>query len=53
MFREPPFRNFPPYMKMISLMLLIVITFLFVLAIGAGISIPIFGKGILVKLLLR
>ncbi len=47
MFREPPFRNFPPYLKIISLLLVIVITFLFVLALGAGLSIPFFGKGIL------
>ena len=47
MFREPPFRDFSPFMKLLALIMVMIITFLLFLALGVGISIPIFGKGFL------
>ncbi len=47
MFLEPPFRNFPPYLKILALLVVIISTFLVAMAMGIGISIPLFGRGIL------
>lgn len=44
MFREPPFRDLPPYLKMLALIMVTVITFLVVLAAGVAISLPFLGK---------
>jgi membrane protease YdiL (CAAX protease family) len=46
MFREPPFRNLTPFAKIMALIMLMIVTFLVVLAFGMGISIPFFGKGL-------
>jgi uncharacterized protein len=45
MFREPPFRDLPPYLKILALIMVMVITFLIVLAAGVAISLPFFGRG--------
>jgi membrane protease YdiL (CAAX protease family) len=47
MFREPPFRNFPPSLKILALILVMIITFLVVLALGVAFSLPFFGKDFL------
>ncbi|HNQ83152.1 MAG TPA: hypothetical protein PKM34_05880, partial [Bacteroidales bacterium] len=47
MFREPPFRDFSPFLKILALIAIMIVTFLMVLALGVAISIPFFGKGIL------
>lgn len=47
MFRQPPFRDFPPYLKLLSLTLLVLSIGLMVMAIGAGLAILIFGAGVL------
>jgi membrane protease YdiL (CAAX protease family) len=44
MFREPPFRNLPPYLKILALIMVMIITFLIVLALGVGIFILFFGR---------
>jgi len=46
MFREPPFRNLPPYLKILALIMVMIITFLVVLALGVAISIPFFGRSL-------
>ncbi|NTV84186.1 MAG: CPBP family intramembrane metalloprotease, partial [Bacteroidales bacterium] len=43
MFREPPFRPLHPFVKILALVMVMIITFLVVLAIGVGFSIPFFG----------
>jgi uncharacterized protein len=47
MFREPPFRQLQPYLKIMALIMVMIVTFLIVLAIGVVLSIPIFGRGML------
>jgi uncharacterized protein len=47
MFREPPFRQFSPSLKILALILVMITTFLVFLAIGVAFSIPFFGRGIL------
>jgi uncharacterized protein len=47
MFRQPPFRDFSPYLKLLSLLLVVLSTGLLVLAVGTGLAIPLFGKGVL------
>jgi uncharacterized protein len=47
MFREPPFRQLQPYLKIMALIMVMIVTFLIVLAIGVAFSIPIFGRGML------
>jgi len=46
MFREPPFRHLPPYLKILALIMVMIITFLVVLALGVAISIPFFGRSL-------
>ncbi|MBP6872202.1 MAG: CPBP family intramembrane metalloprotease [Bacteroidales bacterium] len=50
MFREPPFRDFSPFLKILALIAVMIVTFLMVLALGVAISIPFFGKGILTEI---
>lgn len=50
MFREPPFQQLKPYLKIMALILVMIVTFLIVLALGVAISIPVFGSGILESL---
>lgn len=50
MFREPPFQQLKPYLKIMALIMVMIVTFLIVLALGVAISIPIFGSGILESL---
>jgi uncharacterized protein len=47
MFREPPFREMKPYVKIMGLILVMILSFLVVLAFGVGLSIPFFGKNLL------
>jgi membrane protease YdiL (CAAX protease family) len=47
MFRQPPFRDFPPYMKLLSLVLVILCTGLLMLAVGTGLAILFFGKDVM------
>lgn len=47
MFREPPFRFLSPGLKILALIMVMIITFLVLLAVGVAFSIPFFGKGIL------
>lgn len=47
MFREPPFRPFSPSLKILALIVVMIISFLVVLALGVGISLPFFGRGLL------
>jgi hypothetical protein len=47
MFREPPFRYFSPSLKILALIMVMIITFLVMLAIGVAVSIPFFGRGYL------
>ena len=47
MLRQPPFREFPPYLKLLSLLLVIISTALLVMVVGTGLAIVIFGKDIL------
>jgi len=47
MFLEPPFRNLSPYLKILALIVVIISSFLVFMAMGIGISIPLFGRGIL------
>ena len=47
MFREPPFYQLSPPVKILALIMVMVITFLVVLAFGVALSIPIFGRGML------
>lgn len=50
MFREPPFRQLQPYFKIMALIMVMIVTFLIVLAFGVAFSIPIFGRGMLENL---
>jgi len=47
MFREPPFRHFSPFLKILSLIMIIIITFFIVLGIGVALSLPFFGTSLL------
>jgi len=47
MFREPPFRNFSPSLKILALITVMIVTFLVLLALGVALSIPFFGRGLL------
>jgi hypothetical protein len=47
MFQEPPFRHFSPFLKVLALIMVMIITFLLVLALGVAVSIPFFGRGLL------
>jgi membrane protease YdiL (CAAX protease family) len=47
MFREPPFQNFSPGLKVLALMMVMIVTFLIALALGVALSIPFFGMGFL------
>jgi uncharacterized protein len=47
MFREPPFHQLKPYLKIMALVMVMIVTFLIVLALGMVVSIPIFGRGLL------
>ncbi len=47
MLREPPFRYFPPYLKILALILIMILSFLITLAVGVGLSLPLFGKDLL------
>lgn len=46
-FTDPPLKALPPYLKILSLVIIVISSFLLVFTIGVGISIPLFGKGIL------
>jgi membrane protease YdiL (CAAX protease family) len=50
MFREPPFRQLQPYLKIMALIMVMIVTFLIVLAFGWALSIPIFGRDMLENL---
>ena len=52
MFREPPFRDLPPYLKILALIMVMIVTFLIVLALGVAISIPFFGRNLFENLAL-
>jgi uncharacterized protein len=47
MFREPPFQHLSPGVKILALIMVMIVTFLIVLAFGVALSIPFFGRGIL------
>jgi len=47
MFQQPPFRHLPPYVKMLSLLLVVISTALLIMAVGTGIGMLIFGRDIL------
>lgn len=47
MFREPPFRPMRPFLKILALVMVMIISFLVVLALGVGLSIPFFGMDLL------
>jgi len=47
MFRDPPFFQLSPPVKILALVMVMIITFLVVLAFGVALSIPFFGRGIL------
>jgi len=47
MLREPPFRNLAPPLKILALIMVMIVTFLVVLASGVALSIPFFGRGLL------
>jgi membrane protease YdiL (CAAX protease family) len=47
MFKDPPFYRLSPPLKILALIMVMIITFLVVLAIGVAFSIPFFGSGIL------
>lgn len=49
MFRDPPFRFFPPSLKILALIMVMILTFLVVLAIGVAFSIPFAGLSMLDK----
>jgi uncharacterized protein len=50
MFREPPFKSLTPGVKILALIMVMIITFLVVLAVGVAFSIPFFGLDILDKI---
>lgn len=47
MLKQPPFRDFPPVVKLLSLLLVVISTALLVMAVGTGVGILLFGKDIL------
>lgn len=47
MFREPPFRVFPPYLQLLGLLVVVLTTGLLVMAVGTGVGMIIFGKDVL------
>ncbi len=47
MFQEPPFRHFSPFLKVMALIMVMIVTFLLILAVGVAVSIPFFGRGLL------
>lgn len=47
MFRDPPFFQLSPPVKILALIMVMIVTFLVVLAFGVALSIPFFGRGIL------
>jgi membrane protease YdiL (CAAX protease family) len=47
MLRQPPFRDFPTYLKLLSFLLVVITTALLVMAIGVGLGIIFFGRDIL------
>jgi membrane protease YdiL (CAAX protease family) len=47
MFREPPFRNLSPSVKILALIMVMIITFFVVLAFGVAFSFPFFGRGVM------
>ena len=47
MFRQPPFRDFPAYVKILSLLLVVISNALLVMAVGMSVGVLIFGKDIL------
>jgi len=47
MFREPPFQNLSPSLKILALITVMIVIFLVVLALGVALSIPFFGRGFL------
>lgn len=47
MFTEPPFQHLSPAVKLLALIMVMIVTFLVVLAFGVALSIPFFGRGIL------
>jgi membrane protease YdiL (CAAX protease family) len=53
MFRQPPFQYFSPSLKILALILVMIITFLVVLAFGVALSIPFFGRGLLDEMALN
>jgi membrane protease YdiL (CAAX protease family) len=50
MLREPPLQDFPPYLKMLSLIAIVICSFLVVLIIGIGLAMPFYGLGVVDKL---
>ncbi|MFO7585284.1 MAG: hypothetical protein R6W69_11190, partial [Anaerolineales bacterium] len=50
MFREPPFRLFSPALKILALVLVMIVVFFVVLALGVALSLPFFGTGLLDRL---
>ncbi|MBW6459177.1 MAG: CPBP family intramembrane metalloprotease [Bacteroidales bacterium] len=47
MFREPPLLHFSPFLKILSLIMIMIVAFFIVLAIGVTISLPFFGTALL------
>lgn len=47
MLRQPPFQHFSPFLKILSLIMVMIITFFFFLALGAGFSILFSGRNLL------
>jgi membrane protease YdiL (CAAX protease family) len=47
MFRQPPFRDLSPYLKLLSLLLVVISTGFLVMAVSTGLAIPLFGKNVL------
>jgi len=50
MFRDPPFYQLRPCIKIMALIMVMIVTFLIVLAVGVVFSIPVFGSGLLEEL---
>jgi len=47
MFQEPPFYRLSPPLRILALIMVMIVTFLVVLALGVALSIPFFGRGLL------
>ena len=47
MFREPPFRYFSPFLKILALIMTMILSFLVVLALGVALTLPFYGTGLL------